>query len=115
MDTADEDVAQEQRIIADAQFHRTRRAAPDGKRCTAQEDIEAGIAQVEADGKANPLVTPTQTSKPRKVNRGSLPKHLPRIEEVVEPENTICGCGHERHVIGEDVSERLSASRLPAL
>jgi transposase len=73
----------------------------------ALEDIEAGIAQVEAAGEANPLVTPTQTSKPRKVNRGSLPKHLPRIEEVIEPESTLCDCGCERHVIGEDISERL--------
>lgn len=73
----------------------------------ALEDIEAGIAQVEAEGEANPLVTPTQTSAPRKVNRGSLPKHLPRIEEVIEPESTTCDCGGERHVIGEDVSERL--------
>jgi len=73
----------------------------------ALEDIEAGIAQVEAEGEANPLVTPTQTSKPRKTNRGSLPQHLPRIEEVIEPESTICDCGHERHVIGEDISERL--------
>ncbi len=73
----------------------------------ALEDIEAGIAQVEADGEVDPLVTPTQTSKPRKVNRGSLPGHLPRIEEVLAPESTTCDCGHERHVIGEDVSERL--------
>lgn len=73
----------------------------------ALEDIEAGIAQAEADGEANPLVTPTQTSKPRKTNRGSLPKHLPRIEEVIEPESTLCDCGCARHVIGEDISERL--------
>lgn len=73
----------------------------------ALEDIETAIARVEAGGEANPLVTPTQTSTPRKVNRGSLPKHLPRIEEVIEPEGTLCDCGHERHVIGEDVSERL--------
>ena len=73
----------------------------------ALEDIEVGIAQVEAEGEANELVTPTQTSKPRNANRGSLPKHLPRIEEVIEPEETTCACGAERHVIGEDVSERL--------
>lgn len=73
----------------------------------ALEDIETAIAQVEAEGEANPLVTPTRTSTPRKANRGSLPKHLPRIEEVIEPESTLCDCGHERHVIGEDVSERL--------
>lgn len=45
--------------------------------------------------------------QPRKANRGSLPKHLPRIEEVIAPESTVCECGCERHVIGEDVSERL--------
>ncbi len=37
----------------------------------ALEDIEAGIAVVEAEGEANELVTPTQTSWPRKTNRGS--------------------------------------------
>lgn len=73
----------------------------------ALEDIEAGIARVEAEGEANPLVTPTQTAKPRKSNRGSLPKHLPRIEQVIEADSTVCDCGSERHVIGEDVSERL--------
>jgi len=31
----------------------------------------------------------------------------PRIEEVIEPETLVCACGSERHVIGEDVSERL--------
>ena len=73
----------------------------------ALEDIEAGIAQVEAEGEANPLVTPTQTAKPRKTNRGSLPKHLPRIEEIIVPDSTACDCGSGRHVIGEDISERL--------
>ncbi|MGS5047549.1 MULTISPECIES: IS66 family transposase [unclassified Mameliella] len=75
----------------------------------ALEDIETAIALVETEGEgeANPLVTPTRASAPRKTNRGSLPKHLPRIEEVIEPESTVCDCGHERHVIGEDTSERL--------
>jgi transposase len=73
----------------------------------ALEDIKAGIAVVEAEGEANDLVTATATTKPRKTNRGSLPKHLPRIEEIIDPEETACACGTERHVIGEDVSERL--------
>jgi transposase len=43
-----------------------------------------------------------------KRNRGHLPKHLPRIERVVEPESTLCPCGcGEMAKIGEDVSERL--------
>ena len=41
-------------------------------------------------------------------NRGHLPKHLPRIERVIEPETTLCPCGcGEMARIGEDVSERL--------
>ena len=41
-------------------------------------------------------------------NRGHLPKHLPRIERIIEPETTLCPCGcGEMARIGEDVSERL--------
>lgn len=47
----------------------------------------------------------TATSKTRG-GRGVLPKHLSRIEEIIAPDVT-CGCGAERHIIGEDVSERL--------
>lgn len=37
-----------------------------------------------------------------------MPKHLPRIELVIEPENTACACcGGGLHAIGEDISERL--------
>ncbi|WP_294613856.1 IS66 family transposase [uncultured Roseovarius sp.] len=43
-----------------------------------------------------------------KRNRGHLPKHLPRIERVIEPKSTLCPCGcGEMARIGEDVSERL--------
>lgn len=49
---------------------------------------------------------PVHPPKPHQTNRGSLPKHLERIEVVIDPEAT-CACGSERHVIGEDVSERL--------
>ena len=40
------------------------------------------------------------TAKPRNANRGSLPKHLPRVEEVIEPEASVCGCGGGLHQIG---------------
>lgn len=49
----------------------------------------------------------SSAARPRNTNRGSLPKYLPRIEEVIAPESTTCGCGAERHLIGEDISERL--------
>ncbi len=74
----------------------------------ALEDIETAMAAIHAEDDAENLstTTPSTTGK-RKTNRGALPKHLPRIEEIIEPEETICSCGAERHVIGEDVSERL--------
>ena len=70
------------------------------------EDIETAIAQVEAEIDANERTAPVRPPKPRQTNRGSLPKHLERVEVVIEPERS-CACGTERHVIGEDISERL--------
>ncbi len=41
-------------------------------------------------------------------NRGHLPKHLPRVERVIEPKSTLCPCGcGEMAKIGEDRAERL--------
>lgn len=72
----------------------------------ALEDIETAMAAVHAEDAA--LDPPaSRGAKPRNTNRGSLPKHLLRIEEVIVPDSTVCGCGAERHVIGEDTSERL--------
>lgn len=70
------------------------------------EDIETAIAQVEAEIDADERTAPVRPAKPRQTNRGSLPKHLERIEVVIEPDVS-CACGAARHVIGEDVSERL--------
>ena len=70
------------------------------------EDIETAIAQVEAEIDADARTAPVRPPMPRQTNRGSLPKHLERVEVVIEPELS-CACGTERHVIGEDVSERL--------
>jgi len=68
----------------------------------ALEDIQTAMAVVHAEDEA--IDPPKDKPTKRKVNRGSLPKHLERIEEVIEPEDTTCACGTERHIIGEDVS-----------
>ena len=70
------------------------------------EDIETAISQVEAEIDADERTASVRPPKQRQTNRGSLPKHLDRVEVAIEPELS-CGCGAERHVIGEDVSERL--------
>jgi transposase len=55
--------------------------------------------------------------KPRKKARrniGALPKHLPRCEQVLEPDTKACPCCRGRlHKIGEDVSEVLDV--IPAI
>lgn len=71
----------------------------------ALEEVETALAEaVYARDKASraPAV------RPRKINRGSLPAHLERIEQVVDVEDKSCPCcGGALHQIGEDVAERL--------
>ena len=70
------------------------------------EDAETAIAQIEADTEARSDTA--GRARPRKRNRGSLPAHLERVEQVVDIENKICACcGGALHEIGEDVAERL--------
>ena len=73
------------------------------------EDLETAMAETEAIG-APPTATLASRSKGSQVNRnlGRLPKELPRIERVIEPERTLCPCGCGEMVrIGEDRTERL--------
>ncbi|SNY92284.1 Transposase [Cohaesibacter sp. ES.047] len=72
----------------------------------ALEDLETAIAVVHAADEAAPSPIERKRKKCRSANRGALPKHLPRIEEVIEPDNLVCSCGGELHCIGEDVTER---------
>jgi transposase len=69
------------------------------------EDVETALGQARA---ACDAATRTRDKQPRKTNRGSLPAHLERIEQVVDVEDTACPCcGGALHQIGEDVAERL--------
>ncbi len=72
----------------------------------ALEDLETAIAALHAEDEAD-APTSKQKARRRAANRGSLPRHLPRIEEVIEPESLVCACGCCLHCIGEDTSERL--------
>jgi transposase len=55
-----------------------------------------------------------KTRKKATRNIGALPKHLPRCEQVVEPETTVCPCCQgQLHKIGEDVNEVLDV--IPAI
>ncbi len=70
------------------------------------DDVETALAQADAANEAK--TGRTSGDRPRKANRGSLPAHLERIEQVVDVEDKACPCcGGALHQIGEDVAERL--------
>jgi transposase len=86
----------------------------------ALEDLETAAAKQKAkEEKQQPANEPTkpetqianaesQGGKKRRTNRGSLPPHLPRIHETIEPESKVCPCCNgAMHVISEETSERL--------
>lgn len=70
------------------------------------EDVETALGQARAARDA--ATRAARGNQPRKTNRGSLPAHLERIEQVVDVEDEACPCcGGALHQIGEDVAERL--------
>ena len=98
-------------IIKELQRHRFGRRAetlPEDQMLLGLEDIEQAAANEEiAAEAADPAERVSRTAK-RRLNRGSLPAHLPRIEIVVDVEDRICPCcGTPLHRIGEDTGERL--------
>ena len=72
----------------------------------ALEDLEQELAAAEVR-----LATPAEkaaSAAKRRANRGSLPAHLPRVEQVIDIEDKTCPCcAGTLHRIGEDVAERL--------
>jgi transposase len=98
-------------IIKELQRHRFGRRAetlPEEQMLLGLEDVEQVEASSEAREDTNaPDVRATRAHK-RRVNRGSLPAHLPRIEVVVDIDDKSCPCCRgDLHRIGEDRSERL--------
>lgn len=98
-------------IIKELQRHRFGRRAeslPVEQLLLGLEEAE----QVEAEGFAaedagDPAKREGRTRK-RHANRGALPTHLPRIEQVVDIGDKVCPCcSGPLHVMGEDRSERL--------
>jgi len=98
-------------IIKELQRHRFGRRAetlPEDQMLLGLEDVEqvAASGEAESDG-INAAERASRTAK-RRMNRGSLPKHLPRVEMVIDIADCACPCcGKALHRIGEDTSERL--------
>jgi transposase len=96
------------RQLQRAQFGRRSEKLDPEQLLLALEDIEQAIAANEAaEDKKDPGAAKTRAEK-RRVNRGALPSHLPRVDMTIEPEDTNCPCCRSpMHVIGEETSERL--------
>ncbi len=79
------------------------------ERQLAFEELEGACAELEAEAAVDDPSPPRAPRKPRpERNLGHLPEHLERIEQVIEPESTLCPCGCGEMVkIGEDRAERL--------
>jgi len=96
------------RQLQRAQFGRSSEKLDPDQLHLAFEDIEQAIAATEADDdKRDPTRARTRADK-RRVNRGALPAHLPRVHVTIEPNDTSCPCCRApMHVIGEETSQRL--------
>jgi transposase len=98
-------------IIKELQRHRFGRRAeslPIDQLLLGLEEAE----QVEAEGFAREETIDNgkreARSEKRRANRGALPAHLPRIEQVIDITEKACPCCRgPLHVMGEDRSERL--------
>jgi transposase len=79
------------------------------------DDLATGVTPPLPANDDAPVTKPS--GKPRKQARrniGALPKHLPRCEQVLEPDTTACPCCAGRlHKIGKDVNEVLDV--IPAI
>ena len=98
-------------IIKELQRHRFGRRAetlPEDQLLLGLEDVEQVTASRESEGEAAVPTERADRAAKRRMNRGSLPAHLPRIEVVVDIEDHTCPCCRNAlHRIGEDRSERL--------
>src|SRR3954465_8314926 len=98
-------------IIKALQRHRFGRRAeslPEDQLLLGLEEAEqveaAGHAQAE---EAAPAEKTARCAK-RRVNRGALPAHLPRVETLVDVASTVCPCcSGPLHRLGEAVAGRL--------
>jgi transposase len=100
-----------EQIIKELQRHRFGRRAetlPEDQLLLGLEDVEQVAASGEAENEAAAPAERSSRAAKRRVNRGSLPSHLPRIEMVVDIGDHACPCCRNTlHRIGEDTSERL--------
>ena len=100
-----------EQIIKELQRHRFGRRAetlPEDQMLLGLEEAEQVAAGNQARSEETAPAERASRASKRRMNRGSLPAHLPRIEVMVDIDDHTCpSCRGTLHRIGEDVSERL--------
>lgn len=100
-----------EQIIKELQRHRFGRRAeslPEDQMLLGLEEAEQVAAGEAARSEEAAPTARADRAARRRMNRGSLPAHLPRIEMLVDIDDRTCpGCRGALHRIGEDVGERL--------
>jgi transposase len=96
------------RKLQRTQFGPRSERLPDEQLQFAFEEVEASLADNGAEAeKRSPDLRQKKAAR-RRADRGRLPAHLPRIEQVLLPESTACPCCRGAMVeIGCDIAERL--------
>lgn len=98
-------------IIKELQRHRFGRRAetlPIDQLLLGLEEAEQAEAEGFAAAEAADPGKREMRAQKRRANRGALPAHLPRIEQIVDVTDKSCPCCRgELHLMGEDRSERL--------
>lgn len=98
-------------IIKELQRHRFGRRAeslPVDQLLLGLEEAEQIEAEALAGEEAADPVKHADRARKRRANRGALPAHLLRVEQIVDVQDKTCPCCRgELHAMGEDVSERL--------
>ncbi|MDF2119165.1 transposase, partial [Roseiarcaceae bacterium H3SJ34-1] len=82
-------------IIKELQRHRFGRRAetlPEDQMLLALEDVEQAESIEAAAAEQNAPEARAARAQKRRVNRGSLPAHLPRIETTVDLDDKTCPC-----------------------
>ena len=101
-------------VLRRARFGRKSERLSEDQLALVLEELETDGAKAQAEEEKKDESLKRERSKKRRANRGALPASLQRIEQVIEPQSTVCPCcGKAMHVIGEERSERLD--KIPAV
>ncbi|HET7384161.1 MAG TPA: IS66 family transposase [Pseudolabrys sp.] len=101
-------------VLRRARFGRKSERLSEDQLALVLEELETANAKTEEEEEKKDEDLKRERAKKRRANRGALPAHLQRIEQVIEPQSTLCPCcGKAMHVIGEEKSERLD--KVPAI